>query len=223
MATDLTRRSSHAVGGKTNYESALDAARAHLKTADIPAQARRLGGSLVREGGTVTAVRLAFMGKDHLISVPGGSVSRIDGGSVPVFSQILILHAFLSHTGVSPSGQWISFSDIPDGLLYHQVYAGRTAVPLARALKGQSGLLVRAAAALGGRESALGGDASAVVEPLHGVPVGIVYWEGDEEFSESITFLYDTTIATMLPAEDIVVLTQCVATEIKQIIREMSS
>jgi hypothetical protein len=223
MATDLTSQPSHARGGKTNYESALEAARAQLRSADIPVQAQRLGGSLVREGGTVTAVRLTFMGKDHLISIPGGDVARVDGGDVPVFSQILVLHALLYHTGEAPAGQWISFSDIPDGLLYNRVYTGRTAVPLGAALRGHPGGLARAAAALGGRESGLGGDASAIVEPVRGIPVGIVYWEGDGEFKESITFLYDKTIVAKLPAEDIVVLTQCLVTELKQVIREMSS
>ncbi len=101
------------------------------------------------------------------------------------------------------------------------VYEKRTAGRLARALSGGADLLVRAAGRLGGRKAPLGGDASVVVEVFAGVPVGIVYWRGDDEFTPAVTFLYDSTITDIFPAEDVVVLTQWLTEEIITILREI--
>lgn len=205
-----------------NYEAALAAARVGLAEIDIPLQAQRLGGVVEhrRDGGR--AVCLPCMGMTYRVDLSDGAVSRADGAAVSVFTQILILHALRCHTGLVPSGDWIAFSDIPDGLLYSGVYERRTEHRLARALSGAGDRLAGAAERLGGGPSALGGDASAVMEPFYGVPVGIVFWEGDEQFTPAVTFLYDKTITGILPAEDVVVLTQWVADEIIFRLREMA-
>ncbi len=87
-------------------------------------------------------------------------------------------------------------------------------------LSGAGDRLKAAAERLGGRTAALGGDASAVLEPFSGVPVGIVFWEPDDRFTPAVTFLYDRTITEIFPAEDIVVLTQWVTEEMIRIIKE---
>jgi hypothetical protein len=208
------------IKGPTNYEAALAAARARLAGADVAVQARRIGGVVEeREDGT-RVVRLSCMGAAYRVGLPDGAVYRDDGAPVGTFVEILILHALLSHTGRRPSGRWIAFSDIPDGLLYGSVYEKRTARRLARALSGADDLLVAVAGRLGGNEAALGGDASVVVEPFEGIPVGIVFWRGDDDFSPAVTFLYDDTITEIFPAEDVVVLTQCLIEEIIAILRE---
>jgi hypothetical protein len=208
--------------GATNYEAALSQARGLLARADIGLQAGRVGGIVEQRRDGNRDVCLPCMGETYRVGLADGSVSRGNGAAVGVFAEILILHALLSHTGAVPSGDWIAFSDIPDGLLYGGVYERRTAGRLARALSGEGDLLWGAAERLGGREAAMGGDASVVVEPFSGVPVGIVFWEGDDEFGPAVTFLYDKTITGIFPAEDIVVLTQWLVEEMVQIIREMA-
>ncbi|MBN2223449.1 MAG: DUF3786 domain-containing protein [Deltaproteobacteria bacterium] len=212
--------------GKTkaapNYEAALAASWGDIAEIDILLQAGRVGGIVEQRRDGNRSVSLPCMGETYCIGLADGSVSRGDGAVVGVFTQILILHALCSHTGCIPSGDWIAFSDIPDGLFYGGVYKRRTAGRLARALSGGGDLLWDAAERLGGREAALGGDASAVVEPFAGVPVGIVFWEGDDEFGPAVTFLYDKTITGIFPAEDIVVLTQWLVEEMIQIIREIA-
>jgi hypothetical protein len=207
----------------TNYQAALTAARARLAGADILLQAGRLGGSLETGRGGARAVTLPCMGATYRIHLPGGAVSRDDGGPVSVFAEILILHALIGHTGRPVTGEWIGFSDIPDGLLYASVYEKRTARRLARALSGGGSGLWPAAGRLGGHDEALGGNVSAVVEPFFGVPVGIVFWEPDDQFDEAVTFLYDRTITEILATEDIVVLTQWVVEEMIHILSEAAA
>ncbi len=168
--------------GPTNYEAAVAAARARLAEADIARQSRRMGGSVEEQKDGTRTVRFPFMGAAHRVRLPEGTVCRDDGAPVGVFGEILILHALLSHTGRPPAGRWIAFADIPDGLLYGGVYDKRTARRLARSLSGAGDLLVAAAGRLGGKEAALGGDRSVIVEPFVGVPVGIVFWRGDDDF-----------------------------------------
>jgi hypothetical protein len=209
----------------SNYEAALAAARDGLARADVRLQAGRLGGTLETGGDGGQTVAFPCMGATCRIVLPDGAVSRDDGASVgplSVFAEILILHALLLHTGRPPGGEWIAFSDIPDGLLYGSVYGKRTAGRLAVALSGAGDRLRSAAERLGGGNAALGGDASAVVEPFSGVPVGIVFWEGDDRFPPAVTFLYDRTITEIFPTEDIVVLTQWVTEEMIRIIREVA-
>jgi hypothetical protein len=208
------------ITSKTNDEAALSAARAGFPGIDLPARAASLGGEAVGSGGSIMGVRIPFLGVDHLVSIPDGEVTRPDGGVVPVSHQILILHALIGSTADPPSGEWIAFSDIPDGLLYTAVYEKRTAARLARVLTDAEDSLRAVAGQLGGSPAPLGGDASVVVEPFVGVPVGIVWWRGDDEFSPAVTFLYDETITGRFPTEDVVVLTQCLVERIVAIVRE---
>ncbi len=203
-----------------NYEAALAEARARLAAIDVAVQARRMGGTIT--GGTDGNRRacVVCLGTEYEVSLPDGEVTRRDGRPVGTFARILVLHALASHTGRAPSGRRIAFSDIPDGMLYTGVYEKRTAGRLARVLAGRGELLRRAAERLGGGAAELGGDISAVVEVFFGVPVGIVFWEGDAEFTPAVTFLYDETIVEMLPAEDIVVLTQWLVEEMIEAIKE---
>jgi len=204
----------------TNYEAAIAVARDALSRIDPGLAAARLGGSVdaCRDGNQV--LTFPCMGTTFSVTLPGGEVSRDDGMPVSVFAEILILHALLFHTGRSPQNEWIGFSDIPDGLLYTGVYERRTARRLAGALAKSGDGLAHAAERLGGRCAALGGDASAVVEPFVGIPVGIIFWAPDERFEAAVTFLYDRTITDIFPAEDIVVLTQWVTEEMIRVLGE---
>jgi hypothetical protein len=203
-----------------NYEAALAEACARLAAIDVAVQARRMGGTISGDRDRERLVRLCCLGAEYEVSLPDGAVTRRDGRPVGVFTRILILHALASHAGRAPSGRWIAFSDIPDGMLYAGVYGRRTQARLARALAGRGELLGRTAGRLGGGTAALGGDISAVVEVFTGVPVGIVFWEGDVEFTPAVTFLYDDTITGIFPAEDIVVMTQWLVEEMIEAVKE---
>jgi hypothetical protein len=204
----------------TNYEAALAAARDAFSRVDVRLQTARLGGTVGADRDGSAALAFTCMGTTCRVVFPSCTVSRGDGQPVTVFSEILILHALLLHPGRPPRGEWIGFSDIPDGLLYDSVYKKRTGERLARALSISPGRLGPAAERLGGRRAALGGDASAVVEAFPGVPVGIVFWEPDDRFAAAVTFLYDRTITEIFPTEDIVVLTQWVTEEMIRVLGE---
>lgn len=209
----------------TIYQDAINFALDKLSEIDIEGQARRLNAELIVDGDDISGVALNFMGRRHIISIKNMDVLSVDenssetGFSVPIHHIILIFHYFIYHNGGHPKGEWISFQDIPDGLLYNDVYKARTSIPLSFALGDDPRLLVDAARNLGGDESDLGGDASVLIEPFFGVPVGIVFWCGDENFPPEVNFLYDVSITNTFPTEDIVVLTQSIVGEIRRFIK----
>ena len=209
----------------TIYQDAINFALDRLAEIDIEGQARRLNAELIGDKDDISGIALNFMGRRHIISLKNMDVLSVDenssetGFAVPIHHIILIFHYFIYHNGDHPKGKWISFQDIPDGLLYNDVYKARTSIPLSFVLGDDSKLLVDAARHLGGDESDLGGDVSVLIEPFFGVPVGIVFWFGDENFPPEVNFLYDVSISEIFPTEDIVVLTQSIVGEIRRFIK----
>lgn len=211
---------------KSNYQDALELALSILKDTPIAAlnvQVERCRGrAIINEGGNegeISVVEVRFMGRDYTISVADMDVCSKDDTEVPIFYKILILHCLLYHNGKEPKMEWISFTDIKDGLLYSGIYRARTALPLSFALKKEPSLLIDAAESLGGQRADLGGDVSVLIEPFHNIPVGVVFWGGDEDFPPEVNFLYDKGIRDILPAEDVVVLTEGLSRELRQYIK----
>lgn len=231
----------------TNYQAALDYAWEIFQKTDLKLQTERCGarpvygewkggrgeteedqGKGVERGGDriqsePSGIEVEFMGGRYLLSRGRSDVLSEGGEEVPIHYKILILHFFLYHNGEKPTGEWISFLDIKDGLLYSNIYKARTSLPLKFALKENPGILIEAAKNLGGRESKVGGDLSAVFEPFHNVPVAVVFWRGDEEFPPEVNFLFDRGIRDILPAEDVVVLAESLGREIRRYIRQRGS
>jgi hypothetical protein len=214
----------------TNYEDAINFALDLLTEIDIHRQSRRCNAELIGDSNEISGVALNFMGRRYIISLKDMDVFSADnkvvsekkeetGFLVPIHYKVLMLHYFIYHSGERPKGDWISFQDIPDGLLYTDIYKARTSIPLSVTLGDDSRLLIDSARHLGGNESNLGGDISVLLEPFFGVPVGIVFWNGDENFPPEVNFLYDSSISKIFPAEDVVVLTQSIVGEIRKFIK----
>jgi Domain of unknown function (DUF3786) len=225
----------------TNYEDALNVAWELFHKTDLKLQAERCGGVAVcgdwdetvatidigesgdrRDDfkGEVSGIEVKFMNRRYLLSIDNSDVVTVGGAEVPIHYKILILHCFLYHNGKKPDGEWISFLDIKDGLLYSNIYKSRTSLPLKYALKDNPRLLIDAAERLGGGKSDTGGDVSATIEPFHNMPIAVIFYEGDEDFPPESTFLFDKGIRDILPAEDVVVLAECLGREIRKYIKE---
>jgi hypothetical protein len=105
------------------------------------------------------------------------------------------------------TGKWMSYKDIPGGLLYAGVFARRVTEPLVKKF-GRSAKLFQEAGRRFGGEYAGVGDASFSLRALPRISLQYVLWEGDDEFPPSVQLLFDSSAAHYLPLEDIVVLGQ---------------
>ena len=125
---------------------------------------------------------------------------------VPEHVRALLIYYLGTTDGALPTGQTISFAELPDGGFYVQAFRGYTAGALERAF-GEDGLaLQRAVETLGGVAIEGPADLSWRIPALPRVPVTLTWWSGDEEFGPRVELLFDETASRHLPTDGCAVL-----------------
>jgi len=125
---------------------------------------------------------------------------------VPIQQQVLYLHYLIgafSSSGQRPTGDWISFQEIPDGRFYMDAFQRRAKNPMVGTFGEKPDLLLEVATELYGAVPFSQGDVSAVVQALPLVPVALILWKGDQEFPPEGNVLFDRSIIGILSAEDV--------------------
>lgn len=151
-------------------------------------------------------LRLAMLGKDYVVTTPGFQVRTVaDGKVTSSFFSSLILTYLANADGTPPSGTWIGFRDLPDGMFYVQAFQGYSGGRLVRELEGGIEAFRRGAQALNGQPLDLG-SAGYAFEALPQVRLALVYWEGDEEFPAQAQVLFDATATRYLPTDGLAIL-----------------
>ncbi len=129
-----------------------------------------------------------------------------DPGIYPVldFELFLVtLHYLLRAQPTEPTGKWISEKEIPGGEQFFRGLHQFLFDPLLQAFGPRMDLLERAARSLGGIPVAMG-DAAFAFSPFPKVPVALIYWRGDEEFSPTMHLRFDETIHVHLAKLDVI-------------------
>jgi hypothetical protein len=143
----------------------------------------------------------------YVIEPQGFAIRRADTGQMPTeFTQALILTYLVTADGTPPSGSWVAYRDLPDGMFYAQAFRGYAENRLAREL-GEDGLdaFCRAAARLGGTPIGIG-QAGYAFRILPRVSLGAVYWLGDEDFPSRASILFEDTAPHYLSTDGLAVL-----------------
>ncbi len=149
---------------------------------------------------------LTFFWREYVISADDFIVRRADtGDEQPSFIQSLILTYLVTADGTTPSSRWVGFRELPDGMFYVQAFQGYTGGRLVRELGGGIEVFRRAAKVLGGEPLEIG-DAGYVFTVLPRVHLGLVYWEGDEEFPSQARVLFEDTAAHYMPTDGLAIL-----------------
>ncbi len=156
-----------------------------LRQIDPARLAQRSGGTL-GEGG---ALYLHFWGEPFRIPFPGLTVQRAfadkapsDGRPADALDQALLLAYLATADGTPPSGRYISYRDLPNGMFYAQAFRGYAEMRLVREL-GEEELdaFRRGAESIGGEPIEVG-NAGYAFQVLPRVRLAAVYWLGDEDF-----------------------------------------
>jgi hypothetical protein len=180
----------------------VERAQAVLQCQDPASIARRSGCTRDDHGN----LRLVFLGKEYLVSPQDFRVRLATDGEEPSsFISSLVLTYLANADGTPPSGQWIGFRDLPDGMFYVQAFQGYSGGRLARELKGGVQVFRRAAEALRGSPIAMG-SAGYAFEVLPQVPMAVVYWDGDEDFAPQAQILFDRTTSRYMPTDGLAIL-----------------
>ncbi|MDD4587823.1 MAG: DUF3786 domain-containing protein [Heliobacteriaceae bacterium] len=154
-----------------------------------------------------------FLGGTYSVDWPVGPVRSLTGTKAPLMTQILILHYLINSKGTALSGRWISFKELPGGMIYINPFTARSLNLLLRHFGTMANRLGEAAAKVGARP--LGrGDVGVVLDAFPRVPVALIIWEADDELAASGNILFDSVAADYLPTEDYAVLAQVLALQL---------
>jgi hypothetical protein len=178
-------------------------ARAQLQQVETARLVRRSGCTLAPDG----SLRMTLLWQPYEIDPKGFVIQRADTGETPTeFTQALILTYLVTADGTPPSGGWIAYRDLPDGMFYAQAFRGYAENRLVREL-GEDGLdaFHQAAARLGGTTIEIG-DAGYAFQLLPRASLAAVYWLGDEDFPSRASILFEDTAPHYLSTDGLAVL-----------------
>ncbi|MDO8720666.1 MAG: DUF3786 domain-containing protein [Syntrophales bacterium] len=189
-----------------DFQNAINLAREKLPYYDPEEMCRNAGAELLAPNGAKNIVFPFFVKKVN-IAYPEGTVVYDEGAdSIPPQEQGLILHYLLGVNHLPLTGELITFREIPSGEFYYQPFLTRAQVPLVNTFGYDHELFLKAGKKLGGKEMEVG-DASMTFHPFPKIPITLILWKGDEEFSPVGNILYDSSIKNFLHVEDIAFLT----------------
>lgn len=146
-----------------------------------------------------------YLNRNYLVNCTTGEV-RFEKGKDDITTpvKVLILHYLINAKPQPLSGQLISFKEVPGGgAIYYSTFCKRAVEPLAKVFASNYAALYKACEKLGGRKEKYG-HASVTLNVFELVPVTYIVWEGDDEIPSSATILFDDSITSYLPGEDIV-------------------
>ena len=132
----------------------------------------------------------------QLVAFDAQSNSDISGSSLA-----MILYYLATCDGTQPTGNWISFSELPDGRFYNQAFQGYTGGKLSQLFGNNFDLFCEAAERTNGERVYQLGDAAYQFYVLPKVSLLLITWRGDEEFNATYQVLFDETSSHHLPTD----------------------
>jgi hypothetical protein len=190
------------------YDHAFTLACEVLRKADIEERAGKSGAFFEKEDDGRCLIKLTFLNQYCLIHFPDITVTyQSEGGEVPLWSRLVILHYLIQAQGSPLAGEWISFRQLSGGDMYYPAFDRRSQKPLLDFFAQRDDLFEEAGRALGGTK-APAGDRGVIISALPKVPLAFLFWNGDEEFPPEARILFDASLPAYLPTEDAVVLAQ---------------
>ncbi len=194
------------------YKKVFDLACEELRNSDLAERLRNASVAYTMENGQCTA-ECIFFEETVILEIPRFAFRSAQGSNVTLATKILILHYLLKASGQPLGQEKTPYEDIPGCRPYLPVFERRVVRPLMSAFGFDRDLFRSAGATLGGAPESFG-DVSFTLHALPMVPLTFILWEGDQEFSPSLRILFDPSIDTYLPLEDITVLSKLAAVRI---------
>ena len=190
-----------------DYLKALEIAQKVLLSLGIKERCR-IAGAKWEPSPAGGKILLPFFHTTCQISLPLFVLSlRETNENINRSNQILILHYLNGVKDIPLANKLISFKEIPSGEFYYPAFARRSIEPLLKTFSNKHQAFKSIAESLGGKTVGIG-DIGVKIFVLPKVPITLIWWLGDEEFSPDLQILFDATISEFLSTEDIAVLSQ---------------
>lgn len=163
-------------------------------------------GTVFQETGEGRGVfKLEYWEQELEVSYPDFKmIESISQAELGPFDQLMLAYYFNESDGTPLSGQWISFSDLPDGKFYAQAFEGYSSGPLLKTFGHDIDRFSLAARRIGGQQPWIAadlGDSAAVFKVLAQISLLAVCWLGDEDFPSSYRILFDSNISHHLTTD----------------------
>lgn len=206
-----------------DYKEALRLASQELAKVNLHRICSLSGATCIVDESGQSAIRIPFLNQDHLIQLEPevDVVLQENGKPVPIPEKILILHYLLTAQGDSLKKNLITFRQVPEGPFYYSAFLKRALDPLVQTFGTEPQLLLDCGQQLGAEPGDLG-DGSIILSPLPRIPMTIVIWVGDDELPPEGSILFDESITSYLPTEDIAVLSGMLVYRLIRIKQSMS-
>ena len=193
------------------YELAYKLACEQLARLDNIEQQCRKSGAQYRVINSQKIIILVYLNQSYQIVFPDIDVLLMDSEEkVPIRNKILILHYFNRAKGTPLTNHKIAYQELPEGTTYFPTFSKRAIKPLVDHFGREPERLIAAAEKLGGHQVDYG-DVAVTINTFSNVPITLVLWRGDDEFSPEGNILFDSTISEYLPTEDIIILCQTIS------------
>ena len=187
-----------------DYITAVSLGKKELTGKDPKQIARRSGAIYVEETNGKTNLSIQFLNREINISWPELDFTyRLDNNEVPIQQQVLLLHYLNLVEDVEISGEWIAYQEVPDGKFYLDAFIRRAKNPMVQGFGNNPELMVKLTTEVYGATPMAQGDQAVKIQALPLIPVALILWEGDDEFTPEGTILFDRTVPQVLSAEDI--------------------
>ena len=172
-----------------------------LRQVPVNLLAERTGANYQVIGPGRGEFRLSLFDSPVVVTHPGFACFDTKDSEMPLSVQAVVAYYFYTSDGVSLTGQWISFADLPDGRMYNSAFQGYSGNELVKAFGLNIDEFKFACEKGGGRAAPLGGDAAYIFYALPRLPLLVNYWCGDEDFPSSCKVLFDRSVSHYLPTD----------------------
>jgi len=201
------------------YRQAYKLAGEQLGKVDIEEQCRKSGARYAVIDSQKLAI-VEYLNQSYQVTFPDITVSLVNSeAQPPINDKILILHYLAQAEGTPIAHKFIAFKELPEGANYFPTFSKRSIEPLMKYFGGEPQRLIEAAEVLGGGKVDYG-DVAVTISAFSRVPITLVLWRGDEEFSPRSNILFDASISSYLSTYDITVLCETIVWKLVRFLKE---
>jgi hypothetical protein len=189
--------------------------------------AAHTGATYLPAGPEQGTFYLPLWGQDVSLTYPEfvGRDGRT-GELLGTFAQALLAYYFTISDGTSNAGQWVSFSELPDGRFYNAAFQGYTGDELAKVMGNDREGFAKASTHMRGwrpkTEKPLGDEAFAFQVFPH-VALLVVCWLGDEDFPPSYRILFDAVVSHHLSTDACAIIGSTLTRQLKRSYEQLKS
>jgi len=207
-----------------DYKESFRLASEELRSADLHRLARLAEVDLAFSEGGEATLSVSFFNTPCHIRIGENVDIRREGehGELPLPEKILLCHYLLHASGEPPTGELITFRQIPDGHFYFDAFQRRARDPFLATFGERPDLFRRCGEMLGGREVDAG-DVGLAFRVLPRIAIQLVLWQGDDEFPPEAGILFDANLQRELAVEDVAVLSGMLVYRLMGIARRLET